>query len=96
MKYLVTRHAGAKAWIEGQGIVIDELIEHLEISTLQPGDSVIGTLPIHIVAQLTDNAVHYFHLTLNLPAQARGKELSAAQLNQYGACLQEYQATQID
>ena len=92
MKYLVTRHQGAKQWVEEQGIVIDELIVHLDATQLQSGDTVIGTLPINIVATLNNNGIRYFHLSLNLPANARGKELTADDMTRFGAKLEEYQA----
>lgn len=54
---------------------------------MQAGDNILGTLPINLVAEVNARGGHYFHLTLELPADARGKELTADDMRHYGARL---------
>lgn len=74
-RYLVSRHPAAIEWIKQQTSV-DQVIEHLDISLIQPGDTVIGTLPVHLAAQVCERGGHYLHLELTIPEGLRGKELS--------------------
>lgn len=90
--YFVSRHPGSLQWAEAQGIIIDAVVPHLDIEQIQPGDTVIGTLPVHLIAQVTARQAHYVHLRLDLPAFLRGRELSANDLEQYGAQLEVYTA----
>ncbi len=92
--YFVTRHPGALAWANRQGLMIDRVVTHLDPAQIRPGDQVIGTLPIHLVSQICAQGARFFHLTLNLPPEARGQELSADDLEHYQAGLEEYYVEQ--
>ena len=91
--YFVTRHPGALEWAQRQGIVVDEHVTHLDTSRLRPGDTVIGTLPVNLAADACARGARYLHLSLDLPAAARGLELSADELDRYGAHLSRYHVT---
>jgi len=86
----VTRHAGAREWLARQGIRVDHLTSHLEVDRIRPGDTVIGTLPVHLAAEVCRRGGRYLHLVLDLPPEARGKELSADHMCTFGARLTEY------
>lgn len=88
--YFVTRHPGAIEWARRQGLTVDRQIAHLDPSQLNPGDTVIGTLPVHLAAEVCARGGHYLHLSLDLPPEVRGQELSADQLVAYGARLESY------
>ena len=87
----VTRHKGAVEWARRQGIEA-ETVAHLDPEEIRPGDTVIGTLPVHLVAEICQRGARYLHLTLDLPREARGRELSADDLEAFGARLQEFEA----
>ena len=91
----VTRHAGAREWAERQGLAVDEVVDHLDPETIKPGDIVIGTLPVHLVAGICQRGGHYLHLVLNVPPEARGRELSADDMKEFGATLQEFRVTPV-
>ena len=93
--YFVTRHPGAKAWAEEAGINIDICLEHLQINQLKTGDKVLGTLPVNLVAELNAKGVRYFHLTLPMPAELRGREITKDIMKQLGAKLEEYSVKKI-
>lgn len=87
---LITRHPGAIEWAARQGLQVDRQIAHLDPEEIQPGDVVIGTLPVNLAAQVCARGGRHFNLTLHLPPEARGRELSADELERYGARLEEY------
>lgn len=86
---LVSRHPGALAWATEQ-LTFDQHLEHIDPETVQPGDIVIGTLPVNLAARICQRGGRYLHLNLNLPRQARGRELTADELRAYGAHLEEF------
>ncbi len=90
--WLVSRHPGAVEWIKRQGIAVDHRVEHLDIDAIGSGDTVIGTLPINLVAEVCDRGGSYRHLTLDLPPELRGRELSADDLRRCDARLESYRA----
>lgn len=93
--YFISRHPGAIAWAEQEGFHVDVQITHFDVNTVQQGDRVLGTLPINLVAEVNARGGIYFHLTLELPAEARGKELTAEDMRTYGARLEQYAAQKI-
>lgn len=94
--YFITRHPGAVAWARQQGITVDRQITHLDIGLIQPGDTVIGSLPVNLAADVCNIGAAYIHLSLNLPEQWRGQELSAAQMAECGARLERYEIQMAD
>jgi len=93
--YFISRHAGAVAWAESEGFQVDQQLAHFDVAIIQQGDVVLGTLPINLVAEVNLRGGTYFHLTLELSAEARGKELSAADMQAYGARLEAYAAQKL-
>jgi len=93
--YFISRHPGACDWIAGQGIRVDRMLAHLDIDMIQPGDVVVGTLPVSLAAQVCARGGRYLHLSLDLPAYMRGFELSADDMIRLGARLEEYQVAKI-
>ncbi|MGB1258310.1 MAG: CRISPR-associated protein Csx16 [Thiolinea sp.] len=90
--YFISRHPGAVAWAESEGFHVDQRLAHFEVAMVQPGDIVLGTLPVHLIAEVNVRGGRYYHLTLSLPAALRGKELSAAEMREYGARLEGFSA----
>lgn len=88
--YFVTRHSGALAWAALQGIRVDCVVPHLNPDAIGPSDTVIGTLPVNLAAQICMAGARYVHLVLEVPAHLRGAELSAQQMAQLGARLQPF------
>lgn len=88
--WLVTRHPGALDWLLAQGFTGVEHVPHLDPAVVAPGDSVIGTLPVHLAAAVCAAGARYFNLSLDVPEHLRGRELTAAQLEAFGARLEEY------
>ncbi len=91
----ISRHPGAREWAAEEGIVVDQVIAHFDPATIQPGDVVIGTLPVNLAARVCQQGGRYLHLSLELPADRRGQELSAADLRRFGARLEEFRITAV-
>ena len=90
--WFVSRHPGAFAWAQRRGLAVDRQLAHLAPEQIAPGDTVIGTLPVNLVARVCARGGRYLHLSLDLPAEARGRELTADELERYGARLEAYVA----
>lgn len=86
----ITRHPGAIEWAARRGLHIDRQIAHIDPATIQPGDVVIGILPVNLAAEVCARGGQFFNLSLDLPPDARGRELTADELERYGARLEEY------
>jgi CRISPR-associated protein Csx16 len=88
--FFISRHPGAKVWAAEQGLRIDQHLTHLDTARIQRGDTVIGTLPVHLAAAVCSQGARFFNLSLDLPAQWRGRELSADELRQCQARLESF------
>lgn len=91
----VTRHPGAIEWAVRQGVQVDRIIPHLDLAEIQPGDVVIGTLPVQLAAAVCARGARFFNLSLQIPLNARGQELSADDLERFGARLEEYHVENV-
>lgn len=94
--FFITRHAGAIEWAARQGIVTDRQVMHLDTADVSAGDTVIGSLPVHLAAEICQRGARYFNLSLDLPAHARGKELSADELDAYNARLEAFEISRTE
>lgn len=95
--WFVTRHPGAKVWAEEEGLisaespcqVVDSLNPEQDIA---PGDVVIGTLPVHLIAEIGERGGRYLHLALNVPPAFRGRELTADDMRAFGCTVRAFAA----
>ncbi len=94
--WFVSRHEGALQWMQQSSIAFDRHVPHLDSTLVQPGDVVIGSLPVNLAAQVCERGAAYWHLALTLPAEARGRELSAKELASMGARLQRFHISTQD
>lgn len=88
--WFVSRHDGALHWMRQHGPAFDRHVPHLAPADVQPGDAVIGTLPVHLAAEVCARGASYWHLVLTTPPEARGRELCAQELSTLGATLQPF------
>jgi CRISPR-associated protein Csx16 len=77
--------------MQQQGIGWDVHMQHLTaLDLIQSGDVIMGTLPINQAAAVCARGARYLHLSLEIPAHWRGRELSADEMQQAGAHLMPY------
>lgn len=90
--WFVSRHAGAIEWARRGGLAIERWVTHLDPAEVGADDTVIGTLPVNLAAAVCKRGARYLHLSIQVPAGWRGRELSADELL---ARLAELRAFQI-
>ena len=88
--FFVTRHPGAVEWANRRGIRVDRWVTHLDPRKVEAGDVVMGTLPVNLAAEVCGRGARYLNLSLDLPAEARGRELTADDLERYRATFEEF------
>ena len=94
--YFVSRHPGAREWAEQEGIQVDLVLAHLDPKDVAPGDTVIGSLPVNLAADVCARGARYLHLSLELPAGLRGRELTAEQMRELGARAEEFRVERVE
>ena len=93
--YFISRHPGARAWADRQGLSVDRALEHLDPAVLSPGDMVVGSLPVNLAAEVCAREARYLHLSLDLPFEKRGLELSEDDMRRFGVRIEEYRVEKI-
>lgn len=88
--WFVSRHPGALEWLAAQDFIVDEQVPHLNPQQVTAGDRVIGTLPIHLAAEVCSRRAEYWHLSMDVPHSLRGQELSYAQMQECNVQLQRF------
>ena len=91
-RFFVSRHPGAIEWArQYPWAVRARFVPHLEIEEIGEGDVLIGTLPVHLAAEVCARGARYLHLSISLTAGQRGCELTAQELDAADACLVPYE-----
>ncbi|RMH50795.1 MAG: CRISPR-associated protein Csx16 [Zetaproteobacteria bacterium] len=93
--WFVSRHRGAVAWAARHGIIVDRLVAHLDPDEVAAGDTVIGTLPVHLAARVCARGGRYLHLSLDIPPELRGHELSADDMDSCRARIEPYEVRRV-
>ncbi|KXW57588.1 putative CRISPR-associated protein [Ferrovum myxofaciens] len=88
--FFVSRHPGAIEWAAHHGLKVDKQIAHLDPADIRSGDMVIGTLPVNIASEVLTRGGRFFNLSLDMPPEARGMELSADDMERFGARIEEF------
>jgi len=86
--WLVTRHPGAIEWAARQQLVIERHVEHLDPVDIQPGDTVIGILPVNLAAEVYACGGRYInraHVVSSCAARAPRKVSRPVRTVQVGA-----------
>lgn len=93
--WFVSRHRGAIEWAAQNGIRYDTLVSHLDPSQIIEGDTVIGTLPIHIAAEICAQGATYLNLSVRVAPADRERELTAQELVDYHATIERYDVRRV-
>lgn len=86
---IVTRHAGLVEWLRRRGIVGD-VCEHARPTDVA-GRDVIGILPMNLAAL----AASVTNVDMDIPADRRGTEFTADDMDKWGARLNRYKVEQV-
>lgn len=93
--WFVSRHPGAVEWARRQELAVDRWAAHLDPAEICAGDTVIGSLPANLAAEVCARGARHLHLSLELPAEWRGRELSAEELEQAGANIEHFSVQRV-
>ncbi|HFC8829206.1 TPA: CRISPR-associated protein Csx16 [Neisseria subflava] len=94
--YFISRHQGAIEWIKQQPQwQIDVFTTHLDTAQIQAGDVVLGTLPLHLAAEVCKRGAKFYFLILPQNCDERGNEHTAAAMSVAGATLERFEVTKI-
>lgn len=91
--WFISRHPGAIAWARSQNLGITHWCSHLRIDDISAGDVVIGTLPVHLAAQVCQRKAKFVALSINVTEEQRGKEITLDQMGILDCELQEFIVT---
>lgn len=89
--WFVSRHPGALEWMRRKGPRFDRHVLHLDPDDVEPGDTVFGSLPVNLAAEICLRGASYWDLSLCLPYAARGRELTVEELERYSARLERFE-----
>lgn len=93
----ISRHAGAIEWIKQQTEwQIDEIVPHLDVAQVNAGDVVVGTLPVHLAAEVCAKGAKFYFLQLPQQLAGRGSEYTADEMMAAGACLVRFDVRKVE
>lgn len=89
---VVTRHAALVEYLTELGVVPagTEVVAHATAEQVR-GRHVFGVLPLHLAAE----AASVTEVTLHVPAELRGVELTLEQVRQFAGPLVEYKVSRV-
>lgn len=90
---IITRHPGLIEVLEAEGIATGTtpVVAHCSPEQIR-GKHVAGVLPLALAAECASVT----EVVLNLPAEARGRELSAAEVRQYMTGVRRYTVQEVE
>ena len=89
--WFVSRHQGAIEWMKAQlNWSIDYWVEHLDVDLINPGDIVIGVLPLPLISDLCAKDAVFYALVMNQSQEQRGIEHSMGDMFKAKSCLVRY------
>ena len=77
-------------WARRNEIYAHRWVSHVDTREIAAGDTVIGSLPVHMAAAVCARGARYLHLALHVSKELRGHELTSEQLTELEASLQCY------
>jgi len=89
---IISRHSGAVEWLRRNGIE-GEVVTHVDGPEIIRGKIVVGNLPMHLAAAASRVGIIEMP---NLPAEARGRDLTADEMDKYGARLAWYKVEALE
>lgn len=92
---IVTRHPGAAEWVQRRLGRAVRVIDHLLPQEIEPGIRYHGVFPLNLAADICRAGAQCWAISVQLPSELRGHELSAEQLETLGARLVRYQVSEI-
>jgi CRISPR-associated protein Csx16 len=83
---IVAANPATAEWLRQRGFA-GRVVAHLTLWDIRAGQTVIGNLPAHLVAEVCEKGARYLHLALDVPPEQRGKVLDVEGMDRAGARL---------
>lgn len=97
MIYFISRHPGAIEWMKRQSNwQVDYFLPHLTVNNIRKGDVVLGTLPLHLAAEVCQREAAFYFLQLPQEESFRGSEYSADEMEAMGCRLRRFDVRAYD
>jgi CRISPR-associated protein Csx16 len=93
---VVTRHPGATDWIQRQLGDPVQVVAHLAENEVEAGTRYYGVFPLNLAAAICRSGAECWAISMQMPPELRGQELSAAQLDMLEARLIRYEVSAIE
>lgn len=87
---VITRHPGGADWVLRQLSHELQVVAHLGLDQVEPGGAYYGVLPLNLAAAICEQGSECWIISVTIPPELRGQELSARQLDELGAELVRY------
>ena len=91
---IVTRHTATVEWIKSTLLPSDEVsvVAHYAPGMEDSFDYVVGILPMNYVADMyvRNPKIRYYQVSMEVPEEFRGKELTIEQMDKFHASLVPY------
>lgn len=87
----VGRHPGAVSWMKTKRVPVDRWVDALDIDDVKPGDIVVGTLPVHLIADVCGRGARFVALCLDIPRNLRGAEFTEEEVGLLNGRLEAYE-----
>lgn len=94
--WFISRHPGAIEWAKLQAFSVDRWVSHLDPEQIQPGDVVIGTLPVNLAETVHRRGAEFYFLSIQMQQGQRGKELDLDDMLVAGCALHRYRVVRED
>lgn len=100
--FIVTRHIGIvsviKEMLKGTNFETVKVLPFWsdnDTKELKKGETVIGVLPVDIIADICEKGGNYYHLFLNIPQELKWKELTEEQVRNLKPRLEEFSVNRV-
>lgn len=95
MIYLITRHAGAIAWLR-ENCFAGEVVTHLAGNQIRSGNIYIGVLPVPMIQQILDAGSRFYLLVMpEVSLAQRDREMTPEEMDAVGAKLVEVRRIEV-
>lgn len=95
---VISNHADVPAWVEKHlNTQVSAVMKEFNIASIDSGDVVVGTLPIHSAHAICERGAEFIFLALNYTsATQRGKDFSLAEMEEMGVSVTQFSIKKIE
>ena len=93
--WFISRHPGAISWARAHQLESARFCTHLDVNDVASGDTVIGTLPVHLAAEVCARGARFLALTMDLAENQRGRDISSEEMSASHCTLREFRVVAL-